>query len=57
MHALNYLRISLWGFPALLATLAATGYLRGLQDTLRPLLVTIAANILNLALGPLSLFS
>ncbi|MEV4739326.1 MATE family efflux transporter [Streptomyces sp. NPDC049555] len=53
-HATTYLRISSLGIPAMLAVLAATGVLRGLQDTRTPLYVAIggfAANAgLNLAL-------
>jgi putative MATE family efflux protein len=35
----TYLSISLWGIPALLLTLAASGLLRGLQNTTTPLVV------------------
>jgi MATE family, multidrug efflux pump len=49
-NALVYLRISLFGVPALLAVLAGTGYLRGLQDTRTPLLVAVGTGALNLAL-------
>lgn len=49
-QALIYLRISLPGLPFLLATLAGTGYLRGLQDTRTPLLVAVATAVLNLVL-------
>lgn len=53
-YAVDYLRISSLGIPAMLMVLAATGVLRGLQDTRTPLLVAVAgftANIgLNLAL-------
>ncbi len=49
-HALVYLRISLIGLPALLVTFAGTGYLRGLQDTRTPLVVTVVAVAANLAL-------
>jgi putative MATE family efflux protein len=49
--ALRYLEISVWGLPPMLFVLAATGLLRGLQDTRTPLaIVTLgfAANaILN----------
>jgi len=44
-----YLRISMLGVPALLVTLAGTGYLRGRQDTRTPLLVALGANVFNLA--------
>jgi putative MATE family efflux protein len=49
-NALVYLRISLVGIPAMLAVLAGTGYLRGLQDTRTPLLVAIGTAVLNLVL-------
>ena len=42
-HATAYLRWSLPGLPALLAVLAATGVLRGLQDTVTPLVVAGSA--------------
>ncbi|MDE0604911.1 MAG: MATE family efflux transporter [bacterium] len=45
-----YLRISLFGLPGMLITLAGVGYLRGLQDTLRPLKVAVLTAGLNLAL-------
>jgi putative MATE family efflux protein len=42
-----YLRISLFGFPALLVSLAAVGYLRGRQDTRSPLIVALATAVGN----------
>ncbi|HEV2070438.1 MAG TPA: MATE family efflux transporter [Acidimicrobiales bacterium] len=50
VNALIYLRISLLGVPALLVALAGTGYLRGRQDTVTPLVVTVVAVVANLAL-------
>ncbi len=50
-QATIYLRISLLGAPAMLAVLAGTGVLRGLQDTKTPLLVAVAANIVNVILN------
>ena len=53
-YALTYLHVSLVGLPAMLVVLAATGVLRGLQDTRTPLIVAAvgaAANVvLNLVL-------
>jgi putative MATE family efflux protein len=46
-----YLRISLLGAPSMLAVLAGTGVLRGLQDTRTPLLVAVAANVVNVILN------
>jgi putative MATE family efflux protein len=50
-QAITYLRISLIGAPAMLAVLAGTGVLRGLQDTRTPLLVAVVANAVNIALN------
>jgi putative MATE family efflux protein len=50
-QAVIYLRISLLGAPSMLAILAGTGVLRGLQDTRTPLLVAVAANVVNVALN------
>ena len=44
-----YLRISMWGLPAMLIVFAATGLLRGMQDTVTPLWIAglgFAANAL-----------
>jgi MATE family, multidrug efflux pump len=49
--AVTYLRISLFGAPGMLAVLAGTGVLRGLQDTRTPLLVSVTANAVNIALN------
>jgi putative MATE family efflux protein len=48
---ITYLRISLLGAPAMLAVLAGTGVLRGLQDTKTPLFVSVAGNALNVTLN------
>ncbi|PKW08809.1 putative efflux protein, MATE family [Streptomyces sp. 1222.5] len=50
-HATTYLRISALGIPAMLVVLAATGVLRGLQNTRTPLYVAIAGFIANGALN------
>jgi len=54
--ATRYLRIRLLGGPAVLATLACFGALRGLQDMRTPLFVALAANALNLGMDPLLIF-
>ncbi|WEV26562.1 MATE family efflux transporter [Streptomyces sp. 71268] len=50
-HAITYLRISALGIPAMLVVLAATGVLRGLQDTRTPLYVAIGGFAANAALN------
>ncbi|MFE0042276.1 MATE family efflux transporter [Streptomyces albireticuli] len=52
-HAVTYLRVSALGIPAMLVVLAATGVLRGLQDTRTPLYVAVGGfinTVLNVAL-------
>ncbi|MEU3095454.1 MATE family efflux transporter [Streptomyces sp. NPDC006967] len=46
-YAITYLRISTFGIPAMLVVLAATGVLRGLQDTKTPLYVAIGGFVTN----------
>ncbi|RSS53910.1 MATE family efflux transporter [Streptomyces sp. WAC01280] len=50
-YAVTYLRISSLGIPAMLVVLAATGVLRGLQDTRTPLYVAIGGFAVNGALN------
>ncbi len=50
-YAITYLRISALGIPAMLMVLAATGVIRGLQDTRTPLYVAIAGFALNAGLN------
>ncbi|MFH9264364.1 MATE family efflux transporter [Streptomyces sp. NPDC017546] len=50
-YAVTYLRISILGIPAMLVVLAATGVLRGLQDTRTPLYVAIGGFTVNAALN------
>ncbi|GGX92335.1 MATE family efflux transporter [Streptomyces hiroshimensis] len=50
-YATTYLRISALGIPAMLIVLAATGVLRGLQDTRTPLAVAVGGFALNAALN------
>ncbi|MFJ1731382.1 MATE family efflux transporter [Streptomyces sp. NPDC088254] len=50
-YAITYLRISALGIPAMLVVLAATGVLRGLQDTRTPLYVAISGFLANALLN------
>ena len=50
-EATTYLRISAFGVPGMLVVLAATGVLRGLQDTRTPLVVSVCGFSLNVALN------
>lgn len=50
-EARKYLELMAIGFPFVLTMLAATGVLRGLQDTRTPLYVAIVMNVVNVALN------
>lgn len=50
-EAVTYLRVSALGIPPMLLVLAATGVLRGLQDTRTPLVVAVAGFTTNALLS------
>jgi putative MATE family efflux protein len=50
--ATSWLRVALWGAPMVLITLAGNGWMRGVQDTVRPLRYVLAGNGLSLVLCP-----
>ncbi|GAB3040188.1 MATE family efflux transporter [Parafrigoribacterium mesophilum] len=52
----TYFGISLWGIPGMLLVIAATGLLRGLQNTKTPLLVAIAGFGANAALSAIFIY-
>ncbi len=49
-HAVSYMRVRLWGAPAVLVTIVCFGALRGVQDMRSPLWVALLINGLNVAL-------
>ena len=53
----TYLRIAAVGITPLLLMLAATGVLRGLQDTRTPMAVAITGNLLNIVLNVLLVYA
>ncbi|MFD0056674.1 MATE family efflux transporter [Streptomyces sp. NPDC127168] len=55
-YATTYLRISSLGIPAMLVVLAATGVLRGLQNTRTPLYVAIGGFVANAVLNVLLVY-
>ena len=52
----SYLAISWWGLPFMLVVIAATGLLRGLQDTRTPLIVAAAGCIANIGLNAIFIY-
>jgi len=55
-YAVTYLRVASVGLPAMFIVFAATGVLRGLQDTRTPMLVAISANLVNIVLNVLLVY-
>jgi len=49
-YALVYFRIAAVGLPAALVALAGQGYLRGISNLRRPLVIVVAANVVNVVL-------
>lgn len=54
--ALPWLRIAIFGTPAILVSLAGNGWLRGVQDTVRPPRYVVAGFTLSAVLCPLLVF-
>jgi putative MATE family efflux protein len=54
--ALPWLRIAILGAPAILVSLAGNGWLRGVQDTVRPLRYVVAGFSLSALLCPLLVY-
>lgn len=55
-QAVIYLQLSMWGLPAMLIVFAATGLLRGMQDTVTPLWIAGIGFGLNAALNALFIY-
>jgi putative MATE family efflux protein len=54
--ALSYLHISWWGLPGMLIVIAATGVMRGLQDTKTPLWIALGGFGSNAALNAVLIY-
>jgi len=54
--AVSWLRIALLGVPFVLVTMAGNGWMRGVQDTRRPLWYVLAGNGISAALCPLLVY-
>jgi MATE family multidrug resistance protein len=55
-EAVSYMRIRLYGAPAVLLMLVTFGVMRGLQDMRTPLLIAVGVNVLNVLLDWLLIF-
>lgn len=54
--AVSWLRIALFGIPFILITMAGNGWMRGVQDTARPLRYVLAGNGISAALCPILVY-
>jgi putative MATE family efflux protein len=54
--AAHWLRIAALGAPGLMLATAGNGWLRGVQDTRRPLVYVLGANVLSAILGPVLVY-
>jgi putative MATE family efflux protein len=54
--AVSWLRIALFGTPFILITMAGNGWMRGVQDTRRPLRYVLAGNGISAALCPILVY-
>lgn len=52
-----YFSIRIWGAPALLATMAISGWFVGMQTTYYPMLIAILMNVINIAVSFILVFS
>lgn len=55
--AVSWLRIALFGVPFVLVTMAGNGWMRGVQDTRRPLRYVLAGNGISAALCPVLVYA
>lgn len=49
--AAEYFRICIWAAPAQLSTMCVLGWFLGMQDTVRPMIISISLNVLNILLS------
>lgn len=54
--AVGWLRIALFGAPFILITMAGNGWMRGVQDTVRPLRYVLAGNGISVVLCPVLVY-
>lgn len=54
--AVSWLRIALCGVPMILVTMAGNGWMRGVQDLVRPLRYVLAGNVLSAVLCPILVY-
>lgn len=55
-EAVPWLRVAIFGAPAILVSLAGNGWMRGVQDTVRPLRYVVTGFVVSAALCPLLVY-
>ncbi len=55
-ETVSWLRIALFGVPMILVTMAGNGWMRGVQDAVRPLRFVLAGNALSAVLCPVLVY-
>ena len=53
----RWFRIAVLGLPGMLLALAGNGWMRGVQDTKRPVAIAVAANVLSAAASPVLVYA
>ncbi len=54
--AAGYFRICIWEAPALLSTMVILGWFLGMQDTVRPMIISVGVNVINILFSLLFVF-
>ncbi|MDO4511441.1 MAG: MATE family efflux transporter [Bacteroidales bacterium] len=54
--ALTYFYIGVWGAPPTLMMMGIKGWMLGMQDSRRPMVISIGVNVLNIALSVVAVF-
>jgi putative MATE family efflux protein len=57
VNGLRWFRIAVLGLPGVLAVLAGNGWMRGVQDTRRPVVIVVAANAVSAAASPVLVYA
>lgn len=54
--ASSYFDICVWGIPPLLVTLSINGWFIGMQNTMRPMIVSVSMNLINVTASTIAAF-
>lgn len=56
LYVTQYFRIVVWGAPAMLATMAISGWFLGMQSSFYPMIIAIVTNIVNILASLVSVY-